>query len=93
MWVDQINITTREGLVEALTKTSSFNEEQVEEIVKAAGEKEWKDKLLANTVKVLGQGAFGAPWYWVRNKDEEEEPFFGSDRYVFFCCIVLYCVS
>ena len=52
------------------------------EILKAAGEKEWKDKLLANTQKALDLGAFGAPWFWVRNGEGKEEPFFGSDRYV-----------
>ena len=50
--------------------------------MKAAEEKEWKQKLLANTKKVLDQGAFGAPWIWVRNGEGKEEPFFGSDRYV-----------
>ena len=52
------------------------------EILKAAGEKEWKDKLLANTQKALDLGDFGAPWFWVRNGEGKEEPFFGSDRYV-----------
>lgn len=47
-----------------------------------AVEKEWKDKLLANTQKALDLGAFGAPWMWVRNGEGKEEPFFGSDRYV-----------
>lgn len=48
----------------------------------AAETKEWKDKLLANTQEALDQGAFGAPWFWVRNAEGKEEPFFGSDRYV-----------
>jgi glutathione S-transferase kappa 1 len=39
--------------------------------------------LLANTQKVLDQGAFGAPWMWVRNTAGREEPFFGSDRFHF----------
>lgn len=54
------------------------------EILKAASEKEWKDKLLANTQKALDLGAFGAPWFWVRNGEGKEEPFFGSDRYVVY---------
>jgi glutathione S-transferase kappa 1 len=56
----------------------------VAEILKAASEKEWKDKLLANTQKALDLGAFGAPWFWVRNGEGKEEPFFGSDRYVLY---------
>ena len=54
------------------------------EILKAASEMEWKDKLLANTQKALDLGAFGAPWFWVRNGEGKEEPFFGSDRYVLY---------
>jgi hypothetical protein len=56
----------------------------VAEILKAASEKEWKDKLLANTQRALDLGAFGAPWFWVRNWEGKEEPFFGSDRYVIY---------
>ncbi len=44
---------------------------------------EWKDALSSNTKKVLDQGAFGAPWMWVRNHEEKEEPFFGADRFHF----------
>ena len=39
--------------------------------------------MVANTQKVLDQGAFGAPWMWVRNEEGKEEPFFGSDRFAF----------
>jgi glutathione S-transferase kappa 1 len=49
-------------LREVLKESKLFNERQVEEILGKAGEKEWKDRLLANTGKVLEQGAFGAPW-------------------------------
>lgn len=77
-----INITEPAGLREILVKTKLFSESQVEDIAKAAEEKVWKDKLLENTRKVLELGAFGAPWFWVRNGEGKEEPFFGSDRYV-----------
>jgi glutathione S-transferase kappa 1 len=43
--------------------------------------KEYKDKLTNNTKKVLEQGAFGAPWFWMKNDKGEEEPIFGSDRF------------
>jgi len=79
----QVNITVPASLRETLAKTGFFSSAEVEEILRAATEREWKDKLLANTQKVLDQGAFGAPWIWVRNGDGKEEPFFGSDRYVF----------
>jgi glutathione S-transferase kappa 1 len=78
-----VNITIPASLQEVLTNSKLFSNEEVESILKAAGEKAYKDKLLANTQKVLDQGAFGAPWMWVRNGEGKEEPFFGSDRYVF----------
>lgn len=80
MWIDHINITLPAELASVLKSTRMFKDEQIEDILKAMQEKEWKDKLLANTQKVLDQGAFGAPWFWVRNAEGEEEPFFGSDR-------------
>ncbi|KAF8854645.1 putative glutathione S-transferase kappa 1 [Acephala macrosclerotiorum] len=83
MWIDHIDITVPADLASALTGTKLYSEEEVEAIMKATQEKEWKDKLLANTQKVLDQGAFGAPWFWVRNAKGVEEPFFGSDRFHF----------
>jgi len=80
MWVDHNNITLPEPFVETLKTTKLFTDKEVEYILNAAKEKEWKDKLLANTQKVLDLGAFGVPWMWVRNSEGKEEPFFGSDR-------------
>jgi 2-hydroxychromene-2-carboxylate isomerase len=54
--------------------------DDVKRIVTAAGADEWKRKLVENTQRALEKGAFGAPWFWVRNARGEEEPFFGSDR-------------
>jgi 2-hydroxychromene-2-carboxylate isomerase len=56
----------------------------------AATEKEWKDKLLSNTQKVLELGAFGAPWLMVKNDKGKYEPFFGSDRYVERSCVTVF---
>jgi len=84
MWLPpQQNITLPGLLKETLTKTGLFSAEEVEQIMGKAQEKEWKDALTANTQKVLEQGAFGAPWMWVRNGEGVEEPFFGSDRFHF----------
>jgi len=83
LWEDHVNITQIEPLAETLKQTKLFSNEEVAEIVKAAGEKVWKDRLLANTRKALDLGAFGAPWMWVRNGEGKEEPFFGSDRFHF----------
>ncbi|KAF7879234.1 hypothetical protein EAF04_000431 [Stromatinia cepivora] len=84
LWVPpQRNITIPDEFRDFLSKLGSFDEKQVEEIMEKATEKEWKDKLLANTKDALEKGAFGAPWLWVRNGEGKEEPFFGSDRFHF----------
>ncbi|KAM3068806.1 hypothetical protein ACMFMG_010974 [Clarireedia jacksonii] len=84
LWVPpQKNITVPETFKEFLTGLGTFTPEQVAEIMQKATEKEWKDKLLANTKEALDRGAFGAPWLWVRNGEGKEEPFFGSDRFHF----------
>lgn len=63
-----------------LTNINLFSAKEVDEIIAAAESKEWKDKLLSNTQEALDKGAFGAPWFWVKNAQGVEEPFFGSDR-------------
>lgn len=68
---------------EFLQGLGTFEAGQVDEILAKATEKEWKDRLLANTKDALEKGAFGAPWLWVRNGEGKEEPFFGSDRFHF----------
>jgi len=91
LWIPpQTNITIPENMEAMLTKSGLFSESEVKSIMEATTQKEWKDKLLGNTQKALDQGAFGAPWFWVRNGEGKEEPFFGSDRYVLMlielCC-------
>lgn len=82
MWTPptQTDITKPDLLSAVLSESTLFTPQQVTDIMTATGQKEWKDKLLANTQKVLDQGAFGSPWMWVRNGEGKEEPFFGSDR-------------
>lgn len=83
MWTPpHIDLSKPELLHRTLLK--NFTKNEADAIVAAAGVEEWKSKLTANTQKVLDQGAFGAPWFWVRNAKGIEEPFFGSDRYVRF---------
>lgn len=50
-------------------------------MLQAAGTSEVKQMVQANTDAALKRGAYGNPWLWVRNKDGQEEPFFGSDRF------------
>lgn len=78
MWIQGEDMSNSELLAKALSE--NFSETEVKEILEATGKPEWKDKLTENTKRALDYGAFGAPWFWVRNKEGQEEPFFGSDR-------------
>ena len=82
LWTSpHVDLSKPDLLHKVLQKT--FSQDEASAIVAAAGVDEWKSKLTANTQKVLDQGAFGAPWFWVRNRKGVEEPFFGSDRFVY----------
>ncbi|KAJ7729075.1 putative glutathione S-transferase kappa 1 [Mycena maculata] len=84
MWIPpHANICLPDAFRQTLHDSKLFSDADLDGIVAAAGQQEWKDCLLANTKKVLDQGAFGAPWMWVRNAQGKEEPFFGSDRFHF----------
>lgn len=60
-----------------------FTKQQVEEIMKGTETPQVKEALKDATQKALDRGAFGNPWIWVTNAEGKQEPFFGSDRYVF----------
>lgn len=82
MWKGQVDISQPENLTIALGKV--FPEPKVKEILVGASSPRIKTELTAVTEKVVKeQGAFGCPWFWVRNAEGKEEPFFGSDRFHF----------
>ena len=55
--------------------------EDVKGILEAARSEACKRGLNENTQAALESGAFGCPWFVVRNDEKgEREPFFGSDR-------------
>ncbi|XXH05081.1 hypothetical protein Hte_011505 [Hypoxylon texense] len=58
-----------------------FDAADVDRIVRAAAEPEYKDILRRTTEEALKRGAFGAPWLWATNATGRSEPFFGSDRW------------
>jgi glutathione S-transferase kappa 1 len=87
MWENGVDVSKPEPLAGVLEKR--FEEQQVREILEKAKSAEYKEILNANTKEALDRGAFGCPWFWVRNAKGEEEPFFGSDRYVTFLLLVL----
>lgn len=82
MWEHNKDVSDRSTLSTVLA--THFSPEQVKNILDKATTPEIKATLNSNTKEALDQGAFGCPWFWVRNLKGEHEPFFGSDRYVQF---------
>jgi glutathione S-transferase kappa 1 len=78
MWEQGFDVSKPEVLAKALGR--HFSNDDVKRILEAATTPECKQKLNNNTQRALEKGAFGAPWFWVRNAEGKEEPFFGSDR-------------
>ena len=78
MWEQGFDVSKPEVLAQVLGR--HFSATDVKRILEAASTPEWKQKLADNTQRALEKGAFGAPWFWVRNGEGREEPFFGSDR-------------
>ncbi|KAJ5604573.1 hypothetical protein N7510_009727 [Penicillium lagena] len=82
MFYKGIDISKPEAMAELL-KGHQYSEQEIQTILKAASSPEYKQALTDNTQAALGKGAYGAPWFWVRNAQGKEEPFFGSDRFAF----------
>ena len=61
---------------------TQMNDSDVHTILEKGNSAAYKQRLNANTQEALERGAFGCPWFLVRNSKGEAEPFFGSDRYV-----------
>lgn len=81
MFYQGIDISKPENMTDLL-KGRGYADSDVKDILAAASSPEYKQALTANTQTALDKGAYGAPWFWVRNAKGKEEPFFGSDRYV-----------
>lgn len=81
LWQKDIDVSQEPLLV--ATWENLFTPEELKVILEAANTAEYKKKLLDNTEEALKAGAFGAPWFTVRNSKGEETPFFGSDRFHF----------
>lgn len=90
MYYQNIDISKAEHMARLL-RSHGFAEQEVEAVLAAASSPEYKEALAGNTQKALGQGAYGAPWFWVRNREGKEEPFFGSDRLVSSSFVYLWC--
>ncbi|KZN94563.1 Glutathione S-transferase kappa [Penicillium chrysogenum] len=82
MFYKNIDISKPEKLAE-LFQSNGYSDSEVRQILAAASSPEFKQALTANTQIALDKGAYGAPWFWVRNAEGKEQPFFGSDRFAF----------
>ena len=82
-----INISKPPELRHLLSNTTLgnfYSPAEIDQILAGAQSKEYKDLLTDQTKKVVEQyGAFGAPWFWLSKDKGEEEPVFGSDRFVY----------
>jgi 2-hydroxychromene-2-carboxylate isomerase len=81
MWENGLDVSKPEVLGEVLVK--HVGEIEAKNILEKANSAPYKQRLNDNTKEALDRGAFGCPWLFVRNSKGVEEPFFGSDRYVF----------
>lgn len=81
LWENNIDISQESLLSE--TWAPLFTPDQLVAIIEATNEPGYKKKLLENTEIAVKSGAFGAPWFVVRNERGEETVFFGSDRFHF----------
>jgi glutathione S-transferase kappa 1 len=79
MWENGLDVSKPEVLGQVLSQR--FKESEVKDILEKANSAPYKQRLNDNTKEALDCGAFGCPWFLVRNSKGEEEPFFGSDRY------------
>lgn len=77
-WRDHIDLSKPESMAECLGR--HFNKDEVSRIMEGGTSQKYKKLLTDETAYLVSKGAFGAPWFLVRNKDGKEEPFFGSDR-------------
>ncbi|SRR6266498_3699567 len=75
-WSKGINISTPEGVIQALD--GIFTEEEIKDIMKKAVSPENKKRVVELT---MGAGAFGAPWLVAVNGDGERRDYFGNDRW------------
>jgi len=80
LWQESINLAEADLLLPVLQRV--FTQSEAEEILEATKTEEVKAGLLRNTEHAWKDlGAFGAPWFWVRDGEGREEAFFGSDRW------------
>jgi glutathione S-transferase kappa 1 len=80
MWEDGLDVSKPDLLSQVFLQR--FSETEAKDILEKASSAACKQRLNDNTKEALDHGAFGCPWFFVRNSSGLEEPFFGSDRCV-----------
>ena len=81
-FIRHIDISKPPNMAKALAE--HYTQLQVEDILKAASLPKYKEALTATTKHCVEDcGAFGAPWFWIKNAEGKSEPFFGSDRWAY----------
>jgi glutathione S-transferase kappa 1 len=80
MWDKGNDVSKLEVLILVLQRR--LKKDEAREVIKNANSAPYKQRLNDNTKEALDHGAFGCPWFIVRNSKGDQEPFFGSDRYV-----------
>ncbi|KFY18259.1 hypothetical protein V492_00025 [Pseudogymnoascus sp. VKM F-4246] len=75
-WSKGINVSTAEGITEALD--GIFPAAELEKILQNAATPENKKRVIDQT---SGSGAFGAPWIVAVNSAGEKKTWFGNDRW------------
>ncbi|KAH7402755.1 glutathione S-transferase kappa 1 [Pyrenochaeta sp. MPI-SDFR-AT-0127] len=81
MWENGKDVSKPDVLADLLK--ARLEESEVKAAMEGANSAPIKQRLNDNTKEALDRGAFGCPWFFVRNSKGEEEPFFGSDRFHF----------
>lgn len=79
MWENGKDVSKPDLLVQVLQQ--HFSDTDVKKIMECANSAPYKQLLNDKTKEALDRGAFGCPWFFVRNSKGDEEPFFGSDRF------------
>lgn len=81
LWLEHLDLAKPDNMRVALGKVCD-DKQEVEQVLAAAQTAEVKQALNDVTKHAFEQlGAFGCPWFWVRNGRGGGGPFFGSDRF------------
>ncbi|KAG0224112.1 Glutathione S-transferase kappa 1 [Actinomortierella wolfii] len=81
-WAHDQDISDKQTLIDVLKPVFGGSTAKVEQLLAATQEPEIKKLLTDNTNECVERGGFGAPTFFVKNANTNEEHFiFGSDRF------------